>query len=85
VRDGEQLDLWPLEVARIPWYGTSPRGLTKVQTALFSKRKRPGPRAELDPLQLDLFGRLRRATRKKGRSRRSRPAPLLLPFEEGGL
>ena len=74
-----QLDLFPEEVARIPWYGTSPRALTRVAFSLFLRRE---PQKDdcffVDPDQGDLF---LEATRG---SRALPGAPSLLPLPPRG-
>ena len=51
----EQLDLFE-DVVRLPWYGRSPRSLTRCAIALFSRRE---PQKDdcgfLDPDQYDLW------------------------------
>ncbi len=77
--NSSQLDLWPLEVARLPWGGRSPRALTKVQMLLFSRREpQKDDRFFVDPDQRDLFH-----AAIKG-PRRSVGAPLLVEPMIGG-
>ncbi len=51
-----QLDLWELEVGRLPWRGQSPRALTRVAMSLFLRREpQKDDRFFVDPNQIDLF------------------------------
>ncbi len=51
-----QLELWELEVARLPWRGQSPRVLTKGHLSLFLRREpQKDDRFFVDPNQYDLF------------------------------
>jgi len=72
-----QLDLFE-DVEALPWYGRSPRSLTRASKALFFKRERQKEdRFFVDPDQLDLI----RAARKRPLGTH-RGAPLLLPLPE---
>ena len=70
-----QLDLFEAEVARLPWRGQSPRGLTKVAKSLFLRRE---PQKDacffVDPFQYDLFPVAKRGPPRYG------GAPSLLPL-----
>ena len=53
-----QLDLWPLEVARLPWGGRSPRSMTRVALDRVVILKPQGAKDERvfnDPDQVDLW------------------------------
>ena len=71
-----QLDLF-VDVAGLPWYGRSPRSLTRSALALFLRRE---PQNDdgffVDPEQIDLFHAA--ITRPSGISP---GAPLLVPLE----
>jgi len=75
-----QLDLWPSEVARLPWGGRSPRSLTltRCSKALFLRRE---PQKDdcffVDPKQYDLFRAAIPGRFQYG------GAPLLVPLRGG--
>ena len=67
-----------VDVATLPWYGRSPRGLTRGAIALFSRREPQKPeRFFVDPGQYDLFpaATIKAPWKYQG-------APLLLELEE---
>ena len=50
-----QADLFE-DVEALPWYGRSPRSLTRASMALFLRRKpQKTPAVFVDPFQLELF------------------------------
>jgi len=60
--NSSQLDLWEVELQRLPWRGRSPRVLTRGGKALFLRRKpQKDVRFYAGPEQLDMF---HAATRK---------------------
>jgi hypothetical protein len=72
-----QLDLFE-DVERIPWYGVSPRSLTRSRKALFLSQEAQKDARLRDPAQLDLFSE---ATSKGPPVYRG--APLLRRLEDG--
>ena len=78
LRDGDQyrLDLFP----GVPWDGVSPRGLTRVQIELSSRREPPGHEVEMDPAQLLFWPVPEKATSRK-RPQQAAGAPSLLPLK----
>jgi len=66
-----QLDLFE-DVVRLPWYGRSPRSLTRRANALFlGQPRQKHERFFVDPNQVDMFKRAKKAPREY------RGAPLL--------
>ena len=52
----DQLDLFELEVAALPWRGVSPRALTKgARSLFFSQEAQKADRFFVDADQVDLF------------------------------
>jgi len=68
-----QLDLWPYEVSRIPWCGTSPRDLTRGAKVLILQREPGCMSAATDPAQCEMLS--------EKTARRYSGAPLLLSFD----
>ena len=73
-----QLDLFE-DVTKLPWYGRSPRSLTRCAGRLFLKRKRERTPADFDGDQIPMFAGL---VRKKA-PREYRGAPLLQEVDYG--
>jgi len=73
-----QLDLFE-DVVILPWYGKSPRSLTRSRKALFLERERKRTIAAFNVDQYDMFRRL-----PKKAPRVYLGAPLLLPLDEEG-
>jgi len=72
-----QLDLFE-DVVTLPWYGKSPRSLTRVAEALFLRREpQKDDRFVVDPNQYDLWLPAKKAPRKY------RGAPSLKEVKDG--
>ncbi len=79
-RDGDQLRLDLFK--GVPWDGRNPRGLTRVQILLSSRREPPGHVVYPDSEQLEIWPESVKATRRE-RPRQAAGAPSLLPLKAG--
>ena len=77
--NSDQFELWPSEVARLPWGGQSPRGLTRGAKVLYLRRE-PGKddRFFADVDQYDLFRAAITGRHRYG------GAPTVTPLPHGG-